>query len=290
MPLISVLLSNYNHSAVLCQSVDSVLAQTYDDYELIIVDDGSTDASPRIISELADRHAGRVRALLEPRNEGQGAGFNKGLAASTGELICLLDSDDLWMPEKLARLVAFRQDVEPAAVYQHNLYLLKDGQKTAEPYQHTMVCGDVFESMRRSKRWPVFAPTSGLAFPRAVLEAVLPIPPEFRTCADGFLTRTAICHGVVASRHESWGYYRVHPANNVFGSEAYDAIHYQYSVLLPALNAYYARIGAPLRFPHPTLNPDAETLAGRAVFRAKRRAILTANWLAKIYVEHFGRN
>ena len=68
-----------------------------------------------------------------------------------------------------------------------------------------MLTGDVFLYVRQTGLFPFFVPTSGLTFPRAVLEKFMPMPESFRICADGFLTRAAIAHGPVASAQECWG-------------------------------------------------------------------------------------
>jgi glycosyltransferase involved in cell wall biosynthesis len=111
VPTVSVVVPSYNSQAYLSRALESILAQHYpeDCLEIIIVDDGSTDDSPLIAEGYAERHS-RVLALRQP-NAGPGAARNRGMAASGGELIAFLDSDDSWEPTKLARQVAlFQQD------------------------------------------------------------------------------------------------------------------------------------------------------------------------------------
>ncbi len=246
--MISVVLANYNGEKYLREALQSVADQTYRDFEAIMVDDGSTDGSRTIMEDFASRYPDQFRPIFKPKNEGQAAGFNTGVAAAKGGLVCFLDSDDLWFPAKLASLVALRADFGPASLYQHNLYMMREDQPTEERMRPVMITGDLFTHTRRTKRWPFFVATSGLAFPRDILDKILPIPNVFRTCADGYLTRTAFCHGPVASRYECWGYYRVHPDNNVFSNPKHDPVAYQYGVLIPALNKYYESIGIDFRF------------------------------------------
>lgn len=245
----SVVLSNYNGSAYLSEAIKSVLDQDYDNYEFIIVDDGSTDTSPEIINDYAEQHPTVIVPLIEKDNEGQAAGFNKGVAASSGDIIALLDSDDLWMPSKLSNLCAFIRITGFAALYQHNLFFIRNDKKTEEPYRPLLYTGDLYTETCQTRRLPAFVPTSGLAFPREVLDKVLPIPISFRTCADGYLTRTTFCHGRVASCCESWAYYRVHEANCVFDNPEYDSRGYRNNLLIPSLNRYYEIIGSELRYP-----------------------------------------
>src|ERR1700688_3577180 len=98
-PKVSVLVSNYNYAEYIAQAIDSVLEQTYQNFELIICDDGSTDNSRTVISGYCLRDP-RI-SLITKENGGQASGFNAAFASSTGELMCFLDSDDIFRPAKL---------------------------------------------------------------------------------------------------------------------------------------------------------------------------------------------
>src|ERR1700748_2758334 len=87
-PLVSILVSNYNYGRFIAESIQSVLDQTYSNFELVICDDGSTDDSVRIVEEYARKDA-RVR-LIRKANGGQASGFNAAFAASRGEILALL--------------------------------------------------------------------------------------------------------------------------------------------------------------------------------------------------------
>lgn len=104
-PLVSVIIDNYNYSQFLHDCVKSVLNQTYENIEIIIVDDGSTDGSRDIIASLAAEN-GNIRAIYK-ENGGQASAFNAGFAESRGEIICFLDSDDLFSPEKAERIAEY---------------------------------------------------------------------------------------------------------------------------------------------------------------------------------------
>ena len=101
-PLISVLMPTYNHEAFVGQALESLLAQTYPHWEVVAVDDGSTDGSGAILDAYASRDA-RIRVLHQPSNQGVGAALNAGVAASRGEWIGWLSSDDLFLPDALAK-------------------------------------------------------------------------------------------------------------------------------------------------------------------------------------------
>ena len=95
-PLVSILVSNYNYGRYIGDSIQSALDQTYPNIELIICDDGSTDDSVSVIEPYLQKDP-RVR-LIRKENGGQASGFNAAFAASRGEIIALLDSDDRFLP------------------------------------------------------------------------------------------------------------------------------------------------------------------------------------------------
>ena len=109
MPVVSVIMPVYNSERYVAEAIDSVLAQTFTDFELLIVDDGSTDGSAEIIRsyETLDR---RVRFLRLNQNSGQGPALNAGLAVATGAYITNMDSDDISLPTRLEKQVRFLED------------------------------------------------------------------------------------------------------------------------------------------------------------------------------------
>jgi glycosyltransferase involved in cell wall biosynthesis len=98
-PAVSAIIPTHNRAPLLAEALDSVLAQAGEDVEVIVVDDGSTDETPRALA----RHAGRVRTIRQA-NAGVGAARNRGVAAARGGMIAFLDDDDLWAPDHLAVL------------------------------------------------------------------------------------------------------------------------------------------------------------------------------------------
>ena len=100
LPLVSVIINNYNYGHFLGEAIDSVLNQTYPNIEIVVVDDGSTDNSREIISSYQEK----IISVLK-ENGGQASAFNAGFAASRGDIIFMLDSDDIFVPEKVAEVV-----------------------------------------------------------------------------------------------------------------------------------------------------------------------------------------
>jgi glycosyltransferase involved in cell wall biosynthesis len=104
-PLVSVTLAVYNAAHVVAETIESVLAQTYPHVELIVVDDGSTDGSRKVI----ERYADRLVFVPKQMNERLAAGRNDGFRRAKGDLVAWIDHDDVWLPEKLALQVAFME-------------------------------------------------------------------------------------------------------------------------------------------------------------------------------------
>lgn len=99
-PTVSVILPTYNRAQLIGRAIQSVLDQTYQDFELIIVDDGSKDNTAKIINNLEDR---RIKYVRHEKNKGANAARNTGIAMARGEYIAFQDSDDEWFPEKLEK-------------------------------------------------------------------------------------------------------------------------------------------------------------------------------------------
>ena len=103
-PRVSVLIATYNDAPFLGAAIDSVLAQTFTDFELVVVDDASTDGSREIVERYRDR---RIRLVVNAENLGAGPARNRGLATIASECVAHLDGDDVCFPQRLARQVAY---------------------------------------------------------------------------------------------------------------------------------------------------------------------------------------
>jgi len=101
-PTVSVILPTYNRAHLIGRAIESVLNQTYQDFELIVVDDGSTDNTQEVMKAFRDK---RVRNIRHSRNTGAAAARNRGITASRGKYIAFQDSDDEWLSEKLRKQI-----------------------------------------------------------------------------------------------------------------------------------------------------------------------------------------
>jgi len=151
-PRVSVVIPAYNRARLIRQAILSVLAQTFTDFELIVVDDGSTDGTGAEVASFQDP---RVRLVTLAKRSGQSGARNAGIAESRGEWIAFLDSDDEWLPEKLARQMA-RVDQGPAdygAVY-CACYRQHAGEAPELRPKGELPEGDLFDALLRGKKAP----------------------------------------------------------------------------------------------------------------------------------------
>jgi len=111
--LVSIIMPSYNTAPYIAESINSVIAQTYTDWELIIVDDASTDNTDEVVASCHPREGGdlssRIRYLKNDRNRGAAYSRNRALREAKGKWIAFLDSDDLWAPDKLEKQIAFME-------------------------------------------------------------------------------------------------------------------------------------------------------------------------------------
>ena len=121
MPRVSVITPTFNCAPFLERALQSMVDQTYDDYEIIVVDDGSTDETP----ELIERWQGKI-IYLSQSNAGPSAARNLGVARSQGEFIAYLDADDMWYPGKLEQQVAFLDRHQECGLVHSDLHIIDE--------------------------------------------------------------------------------------------------------------------------------------------------------------------
>lgn len=180
MPEISVIIPSYNHAAYIGHAVQSVFAQTYTDFELLVVDDGSTDNSIVVLARFNDP---RLKILTQT-NQGAHAAINRGLRESAGKYLTILNSDDLYHPQRLEKMIeVLKADPQVGLVGSYIEIIDQDGKPSGVKHGYT-----------DSPPWPLDAPersfragsdlhkvlltenywstTSNFVFPRSWFEAV----------------------------------------------------------------------------------------------------------------------
>lgn len=124
---------NYNKEHFILQAIQSVLRQTFSDFELVVVDDGSTDGSLAIIREVA-KTDGRIKVLTNAANAGSSFTLNKAMNAATGQYICFISSDDVFKPERLERMVDALKGRPDYIAYTDIFLMDKDGKVIKSSY------------------------------------------------------------------------------------------------------------------------------------------------------------
>jgi glycosyltransferase involved in cell wall biosynthesis len=256
-PLVTVIIDNYNYGRFLAEAIDSVLAQTYLNYELLVVDDGSTDHSRMVIESYGDR----FRTIFQS-NRGQGGAFRTGLAEARGDIICFLDADDYFHPDKLTQVVAaFQHHPNWVQVAHCWTTINTEGNITGSSASDVLSQGDVSGLLLR---WGKYASgiTSALAYRREVLQQIEIT--HSRCIIDSFLNATVPFYGTVGSLNQPLMFYRIH-GHNLYARN-YDVVYLmqQRQLIADYINAAAAQVGLASRF---DLERDADYRAYEAIAR-----------------------
>lgn len=207
--LISLVIDNYESEEYVGQAVESALAQTYTDLEVVVVDDGSRDGSREVLSRYSDR----IELVLK-ENGGQASALNAGFRRTRGEVVMFLDGDDLLAPEAAAEVAAaYDSDISR---YQWYLEIVDGaGRPTGERIPGRRAEDGDLEAttLAHGPRSYICPPTSGNAWSRSFLDEVMPLPEVRPTNADQYLTDTAPLFGRVLTLERVLGCFRVHGQN-----------------------------------------------------------------------------
>lgn len=225
-PLVSAIVIFRDAASFLADAVDSVLAQTYTHWELLLVDDGSTDGSTGMARRVADEHADRVRYLEHAGHENRGMSASRNLGAShaRGPFLAFLDADDAWFPSALAEQVAILDSRQEAAMVYGPIQWWYSWTGRPEDLGRDYVeeLGvPPNELVRPPNLLPLFlrdkaAVPSGILVRREVVERVGGFEDEFRGEYEDqvFCAKVCLSYPVLAAG-QCWYRYRQHPASAV---------------------------------------------------------------------------
>lgn len=265
----SIICTNFNKEPYIRECIESVLSQSFTDFEFIVIDDASTDNSLSIIKEYA-RRDGRIQILENKDNIGMAGSYNKAIPMAKGELICLIDSDDFWFKNKLQIVHDYFLTDNGCVMHQHPLAVYHFDKKTDDIFRPYLLSGNIIEYIKNTRSIPVFSVTTGLTFRSEIVKRVLPIPLSFHNGGEAFLTRTVICYGNVGTTYLALGVYRKTDTNIVFGNANFDASDFAENTLKPALNKYYQDNNIGISFMPNKMRRPTPTFKERFVNKIKR--------------------
>jgi glycosyltransferase involved in cell wall biosynthesis len=293
-PLVSVIVPFFNAEKFLEEAVESVLLQTYDRWEVVLVDDGSTDVSPAIARRYAVAHAGKIRYLMHPGRQNRGACASRNLAIrdASGDYIALLDADDVWLPQKLERQVAtLASHPEAAMVYGSTQYwrswdgTVQDGSRDYVPdlrvETNTLMRPPALLKRAAPLGEAITPCPSDLIFRREMVERVGGFEESFRgiyqLCEDQAFLVKVYLHEAVFVAGECWDKYREHPDSCVSTVKKAGQYHAARLFFLNWLQEYLSQQGvqdpeiweALRRVLWPYRHPILHRLRGRAQYYTK---------------------
>ncbi|MBW2616610.1 MAG: glycosyltransferase family 2 protein [Deltaproteobacteria bacterium] len=176
MPSVSIIIPTFNRAEKVARAISSVIEQTFADFEIIVVDDGSEDNTEQTVAQFGKR----LVYVAHPSNLGVSAARNTGIKKSRTPLIAFLDSDDRWLPEKLAVQVEFFNTHPEAVACQTEETWIRNGRRVNPKKKHLKPSGDIFEA---SLKLCLVSP-SAVMLKRSLLEEVGLFDEDLPACED----------------------------------------------------------------------------------------------------------
>jgi glycosyltransferase involved in cell wall biosynthesis len=178
-PLVSAIVAVYNGEGCVARAIDSVLAQQFESFELIVVDDASRDATPRVLAGYGDR----IRVIRRKRNRGLAAARNCGVDHARGQFVAFLDADDMWLPGRLAKTVeALQSHPTTTMSFSDVVPVDNNGLALAPTYLHPgMARPPLMEDLLKEGWWPILP--SSVTIWRWVFDRVGGFAEEYKSAA-----------------------------------------------------------------------------------------------------------
>ncbi|MBV8220092.1 MAG: glycosyltransferase [Solirubrobacterales bacterium] len=265
LPTVSVLMGAYNYEQYVGRAIESALAQDYPPelMEIVVIDDGSTDSTARVVEELARENPGRIR-LVRQANGGYIDSTNRAIAESRGEILALLDADDLWLPEKTRLQVEMLQADPSLGLVYSDMVVIDGGDAVLHP-SHLSYLNPVGERCVPALLFTNFVTTSSIMVRASLRDVFYPVPAAV-PYADWWIALRAAEVSKIDYRPEALALYRQHGANMTNGRTGITAV--RNSQMAVAFQLYALR-----HLPLDTLTPDellhvwsgVEKYAGSAV-------------------------
>ena len=210
--LVSVILPVYNQESYIAETIESILAQTYTDFELLIQDDGSTDRSAQIIRQYAEKDS-RIKAYFE-RNVGKSMATNSIVSRAQGELCAFLDADDIMLPDRLEKQVALHQgNPKIDASSTHCYYINEKGNQFGVQRYPNFRTVEECRQAKANEDW-VTCSFTALMVSKKVFLAVGGLNKQFEPCEDfEFINRLVDKNFILVINPVILMKYRIHPSS-----------------------------------------------------------------------------
>lgn len=253
-PLISVIVPNYNHAPYLSLRLESIFSQTYDNFEVILLDDASSDDSARILRDYADRYAEKTTLVINEENSGGVFHqWDKGFGLARGDIVWIAESDDWCTENFLETLVPYFENEAIQLAYARTVFMDGEGDKqiwSINEYLHDI----------DPQRWNSAIVATGPAIVREAFAVKNIVPnvssalfrtprtleilqdPEWRqmkTCGDWVLYLHLLRGGMLAYSPEACNYYRIHDSNTSVGSYSQDKFYAEHEVVANTVQQYF---------------------------------------------------
>ncbi len=205
--LVSIIIPNYNYANYVRSAIDSALNQTYQNTEIIVIDDGSTDNS----KEVLDSYGERIKTIFG-ENQGVSAARNAGIEQCAGDFVAFLDADDVWLPTKIEKQLE-RFEKEPALGLVHVGVMDIDSKGKRLVARLDGLEGDISHELLLFNRSVILGGGSGMMIPKKVLDEIGGFDTELSTSADWDLFYRIASRYNVGFINEILLQYRMHGAN-----------------------------------------------------------------------------
>jgi glycosyltransferase involved in cell wall biosynthesis len=212
LPTVSALMAAYNYEQYVGRAIESALAQDYpaELLDVVVIDDGSTDSTAEIVRGLADAHPGRVRLVQQP-NAGYVAATNRALEEATGEMLALLDADDMWLPSKTRRQVEMLGQRPELGMVFSDMIVVDSEEGVVRP-SLIWAQGEIPDRAFARVLHENVATQSSIMIRRALREHVAPIPAGV-PYADWWITLRSAQFSAIDYSREPLALYRLHGSN-----------------------------------------------------------------------------
>lgn len=248
-PLVSVIMPAYNATRYIHEAINSILSQTYTNFELIIVDDASKDETKKVIQDYVKKYPGKIKGVFLKVNQNGGGDScaNEGIKLAKGEFIARMDADDIADSHRLEKQVAYLQTHQDVVLLGSNAFVIDE---------HGLITGEKTEPSTHKEIYKLYGTLHPMIHPTCMIRRVIGGKPFFyqtiyKDNRDYYTFFRLLCDGYkFANLPENLLYYRIHGNNYTFVNpkyKFYNTLHIRFEMLRlhgykPSLSAVFSNI------------------------------------------------